>query len=266
VLQHIGAEQSAHETLAAEQDAAGSIAQLAAEYETIAASAQHDRWAALVRGSGLSPHEANAAIASDVFGPLGAALRRAEAHHLDVEALLGRVVRARGFEDAQDIAAVLRDRIMRAGAQDAGTGRARNAPRLIAGLVPMASGPITPEHGLALAERHRLIEARADALVRRAVEGKEAWIRSLGSPPARSSGRVAWERSARTVAAYRERYGISSSQPLRAPPATDIQAIDAGRSRSAMDAARALAQQGPDQFGPQQLAAHRPLPGGVLRV
>ena len=44
VLQHIGAELSAHETITAEQDAWASIAQLAAEYETIAAAAQHDRW------------------------------------------------------------------------------------------------------------------------------------------------------------------------------------------------------------------------------
>lgn len=43
VLQHVGAELSAHETITAEQEAWGSIAQLAAEYETIAAAAQHDR-------------------------------------------------------------------------------------------------------------------------------------------------------------------------------------------------------------------------------
>lgn len=34
ILQHAGAELSAHETISAEQDAWGSIAQLAAEYET----------------------------------------------------------------------------------------------------------------------------------------------------------------------------------------------------------------------------------------
>ncbi|MFF0973783.1 UNVERIFIED_CONTAM: conjugal transfer protein, partial [Kocuria sp. CPCC 205295] len=39
VLQHSGAEVSAHETITAEQDQWGSIAQLAAEYETIAAAA-----------------------------------------------------------------------------------------------------------------------------------------------------------------------------------------------------------------------------------
>src|SRR5690606_30199390 len=42
VLQHVGAELSAHETITAEQEQWGSIAQLAAEYETIAAAAQHD--------------------------------------------------------------------------------------------------------------------------------------------------------------------------------------------------------------------------------
>ncbi|HIW30812.1 MAG TPA: relaxase domain-containing protein, partial [Candidatus Luteococcus avicola] len=48
VLQHIGAELSAHETITAEQDRWGSIAQLAAEYDTIAQAAQHDRWVALL--------------------------------------------------------------------------------------------------------------------------------------------------------------------------------------------------------------------------
>lgn len=43
VLQHAGAELSAHEATVAEQETWGSIAQLAAEYETIASAAQHDR-------------------------------------------------------------------------------------------------------------------------------------------------------------------------------------------------------------------------------
>ena len=43
VLQHTGAELSAHETITAEHEQWGSIAQLAAEYETIAATAQQDR-------------------------------------------------------------------------------------------------------------------------------------------------------------------------------------------------------------------------------
>src|SRR5699024_4200082 len=58
VLQHSGAELSAHETITAEQERWGSIAQLAAEYETIAAAAQHDRWTTLVRSSGLTDDQA----------------------------------------------------------------------------------------------------------------------------------------------------------------------------------------------------------------
>ena len=46
VLQRVGAELSAHETITTEQDTWGSIAHLAAEHETLAAAAQHDRWAA----------------------------------------------------------------------------------------------------------------------------------------------------------------------------------------------------------------------------
>ena len=78
VLQHSGAELSAHETITAEQERWGSIAQLAAEYETIAAAAQHDRWTTLVCRSGLTDKQAQAVIDSDAFGALTAELRRAE--------------------------------------------------------------------------------------------------------------------------------------------------------------------------------------------
>ena len=64
VLQHSGAEVSAHETITAEQDQWGSIAQLAAEYETIATAAQHDRWATLICISGLTDDQAEAPLGS----------------------------------------------------------------------------------------------------------------------------------------------------------------------------------------------------------
>src|SRR5690606_10802198 len=75
VLQHVGAELSAHETIAVEQESWGTIAQLAAEYETIAAAAQRDRWASLVRASGLNAEQADEVIDSDAFGPLTTELR-----------------------------------------------------------------------------------------------------------------------------------------------------------------------------------------------
>ena len=38
-----------------------------------------------MRESGLTPDQADAVIHSDAFGPLTAELRRAEAHHFDVD-------------------------------------------------------------------------------------------------------------------------------------------------------------------------------------
>ena len=111
VLQHSGVELSAHQTIAAEQERWSSIAQLAAEYETIAGHAQHDRWATLIRGCGLTAEQAEAVIESDSFGPLTAELRRAEAHHHGVEALLPRLVASRTLDDAQDVGAVLISRL-----------------------------------------------------------------------------------------------------------------------------------------------------------
>ncbi|WP_338368173.1 hypothetical protein, partial [Enterococcus faecium] len=163
VLQHTGAELSAHEVIAAEQETWGSIAQLAAEYETIAAAAQHDRWASVIRASGLSADEADEAVASDAFGPLAAELRRAEANHHDIETLLPRLVRARGFGDADDIAAVLRHRVAAATERPAGSGRSRKVPGLIAGLIPEATGPMADEMRRGLDERRDLIEQRAEA-------------------------------------------------------------------------------------------------------
>src|SRR5699024_12297907 len=85
VMQHVGAERSARETSTAEQELWGSIAQLAAEYETIAQAAQHDRWATLLHASGLTPEQAENVLASDAHGPLAAEWRRERASHHDVD-------------------------------------------------------------------------------------------------------------------------------------------------------------------------------------
>ena len=156
VLQHSGVELSAHQTIGAEQETWSSIAQLAAEYETIAAVAQRDRWAGLVRSCGLSTEQAEAVIESDSFGPLTAELRRAEANHHNVEAILPTLVARRTLDDADDVGAVLLHRLSLATAQPVG-GRRRRQPRLIAGLIPAAVGPMTDEMRTALQERRELI-------------------------------------------------------------------------------------------------------------
>jgi len=261
VLQHSGAELSAHETIVAEQEQWGSIAQLAAEYETIAAAAQHDRWATLVRGAGLTEEQAESAIESDAFGPLAAELRRAEANHHDVDALLPRLVAARGLGDADDIAAVLHYRVERATARPAGSGRTRKPTRLVAGLIPQAQRVIDAEMRAALEEREALMEARADATLDRAFSERAPWTKALGTPLADRRRAAAWRKSARVVAAYRDRYRITDDAPIGAPPESAAQKIDAARARSALDKVRQLVADESRQAEVDLQAVRRDQPG-----
>lgn len=249
VFQHVGAELSAHETITAEQEQWGSIAQLAAEYETIAAAAQHDRWATLVRSSGLTSEQADAAIESEAFGALTAELRRAETNHHDVDRLFPRLVAARGFTDADDVASVLHYRVARATAHPAGSGRTRKAPRLIAGLIPAADGPMADDMRHALDERQGLIETRADAVLDTARDAGDPWTKPLGEPPRDPRKTAAWRRHARTIAAYRDRYGITEDTPLGPAPENAAQKIDRARAEAAL---RQLASQ------PEPHRQHRP--------
>lgn len=234
VLQNVGAELSAHESLVAEQETWGTIAQLAAEYETIAAAAQRDRWASLIRASGLSETDAAAAIESDAFGPLAAELRRAEANHHDVDVLLPRLVRAREFNDADDIAAVLRHRVAVATARAAGSGHSRKVPRLIVGLIPEATGAMSDEMRTALEERRTLMEERVDAVLDRDLTAGVPWILRLGPEPADSRARSTWRWATRIIAAYRDRYQVSTDEALGTPPATTVQRIDHSRAETAL--------------------------------
>ena len=102
---------SATQTIEAEYELHGGIDRLAAELETIAAEAQHDRFVDLLSRSGLTAEQHAAVVESSAFGPLTAALRRAEAYHHDLERLVPRVVGQHGLDDADDIAAVLRYRV-----------------------------------------------------------------------------------------------------------------------------------------------------------
>lgn len=240
ILNHSGAELSAHETIEQEQEKWGSIRQLAAEYETIATEAQHDRWSTLIRTSSLTPAQAGAVLESDTFGALAAELRRAEANHHDVDRLFPRLVKARGFDDADDIASVLHWRLATATQHPATGGRAAQTPRLIAGLIPVAGGITEPDMRQALAERHQLIEQRAATLAERAATDDAPWIRALGDRPNHPRKKEAWLRYVRTVAAYRDRYGVTSDDPLGPEPDGIAQKIDQARAAQATQRAKGL--------------------------
>ncbi|NHN54342.1 relaxase domain-containing protein [Calidifontibacter sp. DB0510] len=256
VLQHTGAELSAHETITAEQDTWGSIAQLAAEYETIAAVAQHDRWATLIRASGLTEEQSETVIESEAFGALTAELRRAEANHHDMDQLLPRLVQARGFDDADDIAAVLHHRVVRATARPAGSGRTRQAPRLITGLIPYADGPMSEDMRQALNDRRELIEARADAVLDAALDVQAPWTQPLGTPPREARKASAWREQARVIAAYRDRYNVTDDATLGAPPESTAQKVDAARARRSLNLAAQITADG--NVTPRQMPRRTP--------
>ncbi|WP_207782606.1 MobF family relaxase [Phytoactinopolyspora limicola] len=252
VLARRGAEPSAHETLRAEQERWMSIAQLAAEYETIAAEAQRGRWATLVQTCGLSPEQAVAVVNSEAFGPLAATLRRAEAHHCDVDSLLPRLVTRRGLDDAEDIAAVLHRRLI-AAVPPRHTGGQR-PPELIAGLIPTAVGPMDASAREALAERHRLVERRANTLAGAAIEERADWVRRLGNDPHEPRRRAAWRRAVVTVAAYRDRHGITDAHPLGSVTVpSERWRTDTAYARAALERARRLAH---DATAQQPAASH----------
>lgn len=253
VMQHVGAELSARETITAEQEQWGSIAQLAAEYETIAQAAQHDRWATLLQASGLTPQQTEDVVASDAYGALSAELRRAEANHHDVDRLLPRLVRARSVEDADDIASVLHARLAKASARPAGSGRTRKQPRLIAGLIPHADGAMRPEMRLALDERRVLIEQRADALVDQAVDESVDWVRPP-LPQGQSEDMMPdWRRRARVIAAYRDRYQLSGVDPLGTVRERTAQKIDYARAHAAITQLRESVEQSPHREQQRQV-------------
>lgn len=243
VLQHSGANLSAHQTIEAEYAAYGSIARLAAELETIAAEAQHERFVDLIGRSGLTKEQQDAVVNATAFGPLTAALRRAEAYHHDLERLLPSVVSQHGLEDADDVAAVLKHRLDKAAARPP-RGKRDMKPRLVAGLIPEPLGAMDDQDRKAIAERAQLIEHRARALAEQAVAAGEPWTQRLGAQPNDARERARWLEPVGTVAAYRDRYEVISSLPAGGGAATDAQRVDRQRAVQATRVAMAAAEQG----------------------
>ncbi|MFC4245151.1 MobF family relaxase [Gryllotalpicola reticulitermitis] len=239
ILHHSGAEISAHEATTREQEAWTNITQLAAEYETVAQTAQRERWIEALEHSGLAEKQIDQIIEADTFGPLIVELRRAEANGHDPQWLLKVAAASRDWTDVEDVASVLRWRIQRAV-----TRRPVGAPavtNLIAGLIPKAEGHMPAELQTALDEREQLIEQRARALAEAAVTDARSWAAGLGVRPADPVREEAWLRSVAVVAAYRDRYEVTGLAPL-GPVGTgnSIRRIDRQRAENALRTAREL--------------------------
>ncbi len=241
VLGNVGADVSAHAALAHEQRTAESIPTLAAEYLTIARAAQAARWDALIDRSGLTGEQVEQIRGSDAYGPLLAALRTADAHGLNVEAAFPGIVANRSLDDAHDLAAALRERVTNW--TRANSHSPRRAPtRLVAGIIPEALGVTDPDYKRALIERADAMNRRALALAMQAVVAAgAAWTQPLGPPPASPARRAAWLREIATIAAYRERWGITSRDPIAADRASIEKTGHEKRAQAAAERATRLA-------------------------
>lgn len=66
----------------------------------------------------------------------------------------------------------------------------------------------------AMHERRRLIQQRADQLLRTAIRERQPWLTHLGRRPTDCEQRPTWLAYARTIAAYRDRHGLIDHTPL----------------------------------------------------
>lgn len=244
VLEHEGAERSAHETIITEQDTWTSISQLAAEYETIAQTAQHDRYAATISNSNLGAKHAQKVIKSESFGTLIAQLRRIEADGHQPDQALAQVLQAGALDSAKDAAAVLRARLAKHTTPRAGGTRPRRRPHYLAGLIPQATGPMPAEMRRTLTELGDLIEQRTDTLTENAIQNNQPWVASLGPTPTDPARRAAWQQQLRIVTAYRDRYNLTAHNPLGRPPTSQGQQLDHQHAAAAAHRAQAAANRG----------------------
>ena len=236
IVTNTGAEPSAHEAIRVEQDRAGSIAQLAAEAETIAGYA-HDLAAGELVHTALGDHPDMEALLNDErFDLVVTAIRGAHTAGVDVPAALPSIT-ATLLRKGAVTAPGLADAIRGHSTAVTTTGRSPQRRHLVAGILPDATvGLSDPQMLTALRDRYQLIEARADAVLDRDLTGHAPWVRGLPDPAMDPAG---WRVTARLVAAYRDRWGVTDASPLgRAPDrsASFAQHADHRRTTAAITA------------------------------
>lgn len=183
-------------------DQVESVKRLANEYQTIAAGDAAWGWQnALPR---LLPGQADRLLADDYSDALAKELRRAGRAGLDVNTVLPALAGAKPLNEGHP-AADLAGRVAKARKAHTAAGGQR---RLIAGLIPAAPPSADSDIQRALAEREKLITARAGAVLHQALAENQPWTKDLGTAPANARVRSQWLEAARTVAAYRDRYSI----------------------------------------------------------
>ncbi|MFG1626206.1 MobF family relaxase [Kribbella sp. NPDC049227] len=219
VLNDPGTEQSAHEVLGQELDNATRLDRLIPLHEHLCQLDARGRYGNALATTGLDPTAQAALKASPAYGPLVAALRRAEGVNLSPSATLRRAVSQSSMNSAHDIAAVLHTRIGRFVAR--AERRAPNRRILIAGLVRPTDQLGDPTLGAPLREIEFQIVERANWLAARAIAEQEPWsetvLRALVDAPEENRYDALQE-----IAAYRELYNVRTDTPLGPAPPTTV--------------------------------------------
>lgn len=210
LTRHAGA-LSAHEQRDHAHDEAHSIHRLAREYEAINTSWRM-MWATDLADRALPRETARDLVQHPDFPRLATAMAAA-AHNGYAPA---RVLRSRAdaCDDVSDLLTTSLSDLSVISAQPP-------SPReRIAGLFTKADLPnrIDPDIRQALSEREAAITKRAHDLVRHAIAEKEPWIQDLGPLPTDHAAASAWLARATTVAAYRDRYRITTDEALGSAP------------------------------------------------
>jgi hypothetical protein len=251
VLRNEGADVSATDAFARELASRDTIPALLAEYNSIASHAAPERWNGLLLGAGLTGDQLADVKSSDAYGPLSAALRTADAVGAEVDELVAAVVSSRALDDADDLASVLHYRVQRYldASGYASAASAGNAD-LVAGLFPRVGAVDDEDLARALLERDVAIETRARSLAARDVAEGAAWTQPFGPAPVDPDTYGDWLESVATVAAYRERWGIESAEPL-GTSVDDHNITQLGhyrRASAAYESALAVESAAPEQY------------------
>jgi len=244
VLRNEGADLSAHQTRAVEEYRAESIPALAAEYLTLSRDATARRLESVL-AQVLNADELAQVLDSEALGPLEAMMRRAEARGLALATLMPELAR-HTFAGADDVAAVLTGRLH-------AYMRAIKAPQipafnLVCGLFPRPQGVSDPDMAKALDERAEAMEARARMLATEALVKQVPWTQAFGVCPVGPLAEV-WLDAVATLAAYRERWDVTSRTPLGGEPKTVEWIGQKKRAEAAMQRAVAVGQQATRGYG-----------------
>ena len=206
-----GADLSAHQTMAAEWARAESFDQLVKEHQSLVAAAAAQRWESALVAAGLSGDVLAQARRSPEWAGLLSALRDADDRGLDVGSALSELAKLE-MGPVEDPTAVLRARLRRWEKLIGGNWRPRQD--LVAGLVRRASGIDDPDLARAVGEREQAITRRALDLAEHAVRGGAPWAKPFGSPPPSPAVAQAWWDRLAVVAAYRDRWRITTPSTL----------------------------------------------------